>query len=175
MVLPLTEFPYPYIETQFHSIPVNCPVSALLIIVCRMLVLNLDLCLSPQTGVCCWENTLCTRLAGSCVRHVACVEFQPPIRHPSSVPAWSPWSPRGPLWSCQVRAGDYITGEYRLTFKCAFSTMIHLKVSDWAGKFTLALKTVPITNHSAWFYIKVINVQHSVWDLFQHSVLSNKQ
>lgn len=132
-------------------------------------MLNLDLCLSIQTGACCWANTLCIRLAGSCVRRVACVEFQPLIRHPSSVPAWSPWSPRGPLWSCQVRAGDYMM--YRPTFKYTFSTLIHLVVTDGARKFTGSLKTTTITNHSDWFYIKVIYVQHSGQHYVQHSDL----
>lgn len=135
----MTEPPDSYTEILFCSITVNCTVSVQLISVSTLLTLNLDL--SHQTGACCWANILCIRLAGSCARHVACVEFQLLTHRPSLVPAWSPWSPRAPLWSCQV--------SLKVCMGC-----------------TWALKATPVTNHSEWFCIEVIYFPYLIYNLF---------
>lgn len=56
-----------------------------------------------QTGAFCWVGQACNLSASVWRRRVGCAASPLPTRPASWAPVWSPWSHRGPLWSCQVR------------------------------------------------------------------------
>ena len=58
-----------------------------------------------QTGVFCWAGGTCSLSVNVWRRHASCAA-SPLLTLPAFLaPVWSPWSPRVPLSSCQVKGG----------------------------------------------------------------------